>query len=88
MLVLSRKKNEVIVIRDDIRIVVVDVKGDKVRLGIEAPRDISVHRSEVYDAIHRAVQSLCSHEFPLGACPHQDCPHASAVSQKADGAAD
>ena len=53
MLVLSRKKNESIVINDDIEIVVVEIRGDKVRLGIEAPKDVSVHRREVYDAIKR-----------------------------------
>lgn len=54
MLVLSRKKNESIVIGDDIRIVVVEIRGDKVRLGVEAPRSVPVHRREVYDAIQRA----------------------------------
>ena len=53
MLVLSRKKNESIVINDDIIIVVVDIRGDKVRLGVEAPREVPVHRREVFDAIHR-----------------------------------
>lgn len=53
MLVLSRKKNESIVINHDITIVVVEIRGDKVRLGIEAPKEVSVHRKEVYDAIHR-----------------------------------
>ncbi len=51
MLVLSRKKNESIVINDDITIVVVEIRGDKVRLGVEAPKEIPVHRREVYDAI-------------------------------------
>jgi carbon storage regulator len=53
MLVLSRKKNESIVINDDITIVVVEIRGDKVRLGVEAPKEIPVHRREVFDAIHR-----------------------------------
>ncbi len=53
MLVLSRKKDEKIVIGDNISIMVVEIRGDKVRLGIEAPRDVSVHRREVYDAIKR-----------------------------------
>ena len=53
MLVLSRKKNESIVINDDITIVVVEIRGDKVRLGIEAPKEVPVHRREVYDAIKR-----------------------------------
>jgi carbon storage regulator len=52
MLVLSRKKNESIVIANDIVITVVEVRGDKVRLGIAAPKDVSVHREEVYAAIH------------------------------------
>ncbi len=51
MLVLSRKKNESIVIRDDIVVMVVEVRGDKVRLGIEAPKEVSVHRREVYEKI-------------------------------------
>jgi carbon storage regulator len=54
MLVLSRKKNESIVINNDITIVVVEIRGDKVRLGVEAPKEVPVHRREVYDAIHRA----------------------------------
>jgi carbon storage regulator len=54
MLVLSRKINETIIINDNIVITVVDIRGDKVRLGIEAPKDVPVHRQEVYDAIKRA----------------------------------
>ena len=53
MLVLSRKKNESIVINDDITIVVVDIRGDKVRLGVYAPKEVPVHRQEVFNAIHR-----------------------------------
>lgn len=53
MLVLSRKLNEDIVINDDIVVRIVDIRGDKVRLGIEAPRDVPVHRREVVDAIER-----------------------------------
>jgi len=53
MLVLSRKKNESIVINNDITIVVVEIRGDKVRLGVEAPREVPVHRREVFDAIQR-----------------------------------
>ena len=53
MLVLSRQKNESIMIGNDIEITVVDVKGDKIRLGINAPKEIPVHRKEVYEAILR-----------------------------------
>jgi carbon storage regulator len=53
MLVLSRKKDESIVINNDITIVVVEIRGDKVRLGVEAPKEVPVHRREVYDAIAR-----------------------------------
>ncbi len=52
MLVLSRKKNESIVINNDIVITVVEIRGDKVRLGIVATKDVPVHREEVYEAIH------------------------------------
>lgn len=51
MLVLSRQKDESIMIGDDIEIRIIDVRGDQVRIGIQAPRSISVHRKEVYDAI-------------------------------------
>ena len=53
MLVLSRQRDETIMIGDDVEITVVDIRGDKVRLGITAPRHIQVHRKEVYDAIKR-----------------------------------
>ncbi|MEL7497171.1 MAG: carbon storage regulator CsrA [Planctomycetota bacterium] len=60
MLVLSRKKNESIVINDDITIVVVEIRGDKVRLGIEAPKEVPVHRREVYEAILRSREATGS----------------------------
>lgn len=53
MLVLSRQRDESIFIGDHIKITVVDIRGDKVRLGIEAPTEIPVHRQEVYEAIQR-----------------------------------
>jgi len=53
MLVLSRGKNESIIIADEVEVTVVDVRGDKVRLGITAPRSIPVHRREVYESIRR-----------------------------------
>jgi carbon storage regulator len=55
MLVLSRKRNESIIIDGNIVVTVVDIRGDKVRLGIEAPKDVPIHRSEVYEAIKRAA---------------------------------
>ncbi len=53
MLVLSRQRDETIMIGDEIEITVVDIRGDKVRLGISAPRQVQVHRKEVYEAIQR-----------------------------------
>ena len=57
MLVLSRKRDERIVIGDNIVITIVDVRGDKVRLGIEAPPEIPVHRQEIVDALRRQSAS-------------------------------
>jgi carbon storage regulator len=56
MLVLSRQRDESIIIGDNIVVTIVDVRGDKVRLGIDAPREVSVHRREVYEAIQRENQ--------------------------------
>ena len=53
MLVLSRQRDETIMIGDDIEITIVDIRGDKVRLGINAPASVPVHRKEVYDAIKK-----------------------------------
>lgn len=53
MLVLSRQRDQTIMIGDDIEITVVDIRGDKVRLGINAPNEVPVHRKEVYEAIKR-----------------------------------
>lgn len=53
MLVLSRHKDESIMIGDDVVVTIVDIRGDKVRLGIDAPTEIPIHRQEVYDAIQR-----------------------------------
>lgn len=67
MLVLSRKKNESIVINNDITIVVVEIRGDKVRLGVEAPKEVPVHRREVYDAIKRNEQMTKGNDPSSGA---------------------
>ena len=58
MLVLSRTKDESIIIGDDIEITIVDVRGDKVRLGIQAPRTMSVHRKEIYEAIQKEKKQM------------------------------
>jgi carbon storage regulator len=72
MLVLSRKKNESIIINNEITIVVVEIRGDKVRLGVEAPKEVPVHRREVYEAIKR-------HERPTSdpAIPPADKPNSN-----------
>jgi len=70
MLVLSRKKNESIIINDDISIVVVEIRGDKVRLGVEAPKEVPVHRREVYEAIKRSEsQNLANDAEPADKNP-------------------
>ena len=58
MLVLSRLKGERIVINDDIVITVVEIRGNKVRIGIEAPDDVSVHRWEIYEAIFKKTPNM------------------------------
>jgi carbon storage regulator len=62
MLVLSRKKNECIVIDNQITITVVEIRGDKVRLGIDAPTTVPVHREEIYDAIRGKI--VPNHDDP------------------------
>ncbi len=59
MLVLSRKRDESIVIGDNVRITIADIRGGQVRIGIDAPKDVAVHRQEVFDAIkrHAAAQA-------------------------------
>lgn len=56
MLVLSRKKNESIIIDGCITVTIVEIRGDKVRLGISAPADVAVHRREVFEAIQRQIE--------------------------------
>ncbi len=64
MLVLSRQKDESIMIGDDVEITIVDVRGDKVRLGINAPKSIAVHRKEVYEAIQREKKEKAAESSP------------------------
>lgn len=75
MLVLSRQKDESIVIGDNVEITIVDVRGDKVRLGINAPREISVHRKEIYNAIQKEkamAAKEAGHEAASDSTPHGD----------------
>lgn len=65
MLVLSRQRDESIMIGDDVEITIVDVRGEKVRLGINAPAHIPVHRKEVYEAIKREKEAA-AHGGPAG----------------------
>lgn len=58
MLVLSRKQDEKIIIGDSITLMVVSIQGDKVRLGIDAPKEVSIHREEVYKAIHSDAEKM------------------------------
>ncbi|MFQ5502781.1 MAG: carbon storage regulator CsrA [Phycisphaerae bacterium] len=72
MLVLSRQRDETIMIGDDVEITVVDIRGDKVRLGINAPTHIPVHRKEVYDAIkreNRAAANIKPEDLPSDSGP-------------------
>lgn len=66
MLVLSRKANQSIMIGDDIRLVIVSVDHDQVKVGIDAPRHVPVHRSEVYEEIQRANQRAAASTPPPG----------------------
>lgn len=66
MLVLSRKVNQSIMVGDNVRVVIVSVDRDQVKLGIEAPREISVHRSEVYEEIQRANRSAAGADIAPG----------------------
>ena len=56
-LVLSRKTSEGVMIGDDVEVFVVEIRGDKVRLGFRAPKDVRIHRREVYDAIERKKEA-------------------------------
>jgi carbon storage regulator len=53
MFVLSRQKDESIMIGDDVEVIIIDIRGDKVRLGIISPKEIPIHRKEIYDALQR-----------------------------------
>ncbi len=86
MLVLSRQRDETIMIGDEVEITIVDIRGDKVRLGINAPRHIQVHRKEVYEAIKRENQQaagLKPQDVP-GAADTDASKSANPVEQKSN----
>ncbi len=75
MLVLSRQRDESIIVGDNVQITIVDIRGDKVRLGIEAPPHISVHRKEVFDAIqreNRKAAGITSEDLASAAVPKRN----------------
>ena len=83
MLVLSRKKDESIVINNDITIVVVEIRGDKVRLGVEAPKEVPVHRREVFEAIARGEPvDTASSASPAIALPGVDAAPTGSADQR------
>jgi carbon storage regulator len=90
MLVLSRQRDETIMIGDEVEITVVDIRGDKVRLGITAPRHIQVHRKEVYEAIKRENQQAAGLKpqdvsDAVQATPKPDSPNAIKADEKKNG---
>jgi carbon storage regulator len=90
MLVLSRQRDETIMIGDDIEITVVDIRGDKVRLGITAPSHVPVHRKEVYEAIkreNRAATKMKPEDLPPQVPPQNDVKNGDDPSNRRPGQA-
>ena len=81
MLVLSRQRDETIMIGDEVEITVVDIRGDKVRLGINAPRHVQVHRKEVYEAIQRENAEAAGLRVDDLAVANKNLRHASRDSR-------
>lgn len=71
MLVLTRRANQSIIIGDDVVVTVLDVRGDQVRIGITAPRDVTVHREEVYRALHEANEDAAANENASKSIPEE-----------------
>ncbi|HVP10121.1 MAG TPA: carbon storage regulator CsrA [Phycisphaerae bacterium] len=90
MLVLSRQRDETIMIGDDIEITVVDIRGDKVRLGITAPSHVPVHRKEVYEAIkreNRAATKMKPEDLPPQTPPQNGAKNGDNPSGRSPGQA-
>src|SRR6185503_13869194 len=86
MLVLSRQRGEAIMIGEETEVTIVDIRGDKVRLGIKAPRTTSVHRKEVFDAIRQeneAAAQMQPHDLPSSQ-PHDGRPPMRIVHPPSD----
>ena len=82
MLVLSRHRDEAIMIGDEVEITIVDIRGDKVRIGINAPSSITVHRREIYEAIRRENEQATGMEFnPIASIRPEDRPSPSSESR-------
>jgi|WetSurMetagenome_2_1015567.scaffolds.fasta_scaffold1208644_1 carbon storage regulator len=84
MLVLSRQKDQTIMIGDNIEITVVDIRGDKIRLGITAPPHIPVHRKEVYEAIQRENREAATN-VSLEDVTHANPKNHAVISRKENG---
>lgn len=83
MIVLSRQRDESIIIGDDVSVTVVDIRGDKVRLGTNAPREISVHRKEIYDLIMQQKKEKKAEQVVVAAAAIVFHPN-SAIQQECE----
>ena len=84
MLVLSRQRDETIMIGDDVELTIVDIRGDKVRIGIKAPATVAVHRKEIYDAIRSENQQAAAFRGEIGAVrPRGPAPSLAAAARLA-----
>ena len=84
MLVLSRERGETVNIGDEIEVTVIDIRGDKVRLGVNAPRHVAVHRKEVYEAIKRQQKDAAAAGSAQGGAPEGAASEASQASVSPD----